>query len=300
MALDEIAMNVNPFGGKVPEEFRQQSQRIQEIEGVDNSVVEGALMQFATGRSIGYRNRPPLTPGQIEMFLQRIIELYPDLDIVCENTGRFISDLIMGSCTGLGYKDFTINPMGYKMKDLLTSMYLENAIKVDILGDCGCDCARKVENLHVSISGDCSFRFAYEAKRCSFTVKGKVGDESAKHADLCDFKVYKDVGTLFGTWSDDSRFTIMGNAGMSCGYQAKNCMFRIYGDCGRNLGWKAIDSIFMLHGDFDSDPLYAARGCTFLTPNRDTYLKAMKTKSLSGSRIELVELDPKGDNGAGE
>jgi len=286
---------INPFAnkrkGRIPDE-------LQEVEFGRDKALERILKVYQQidsddeykkrQRVLSRLKRKILTPSQIDIFLQKIIDKTTFEKINSQLTGEFLSRLIQYSYNK-GYNGFVLHAqdtqipnLGYELKGRDENR-LEVCIKgyggyhcgqqskqsiFTIEGDVGQNCGDNSEQSTFNIEGDAKRECGYQSKQSTFhiggNVRGRCGNESKEgifhikgdapewcgsFAENGVFNIKGDVGYSCGIMSKQSTFTIGGNVGYECGYFAQECIFTIEQNVGYLCGGGAKQSTFTIGGD---------------------------------------------------
>jgi len=199
MTATDRNTELNPFAnkaiGKIPDELG-------EVELDVDKAVERVLeiyqgLNFDINRYEERKEREKiseleleiLTPGQINLLIQKIMSAIPIERINAYETGYFFSRLIQDSYNN-GYNGFVFNTQDTQIDGL--------GYKLQGKGE---------RKLAICFKGDVGEVYGQESKESTITIEGNTGD-------------------YLGYYARQSTFTIGGNVGHFCGLNSKETIFK--------------------------------------------------------------------------
>jgi len=209
----EKIMEVNPFESQKSEKKPESEKKVI----IGDKQIEKTLEQYQRLNITGYwikdeqrlsRLEPQtLTPAQIDMLLQHMVQTTNKEKLEHELSGTFLTDLIQKSYDA-GYNDFILDPerieihrIGYELEGKP-----ENKIKGTVKGNVGIGLGNRSEN-------------------CIFNVKGDTMKSCGHSSENSIFNIEGDSWYHCGNWSRNSTYNIKGSIGNDCGKHSENCTF---------------------------------------------------------------------------
>ena len=278
MIDDAVNAAINPLEG----EASKQPELERKVEYIIDDAVKSVLEKYAKlapSPTFGeYQTQIfglellVLTPTQINIALQHIIQTTPKEDAESFVTGLFLTRLIQDSYQQ-GNETFLLNTQDTQISNLAYRL--------------------EATNLKLTIKGNLGYSCGSESKGCSYIFESDAKDNCGFNSRDCTYVIKGNVGYSCGELSKGCSYTVEGDVGYSCGSASLGCSFVIDGNAGFNFGANARDSFYSIKGDFEGGCGWNSERCTFQTSNKQTYKHLKKLmpwwkRFTSGNKVKYT------------
>ena len=191
--------------------------------GLDFGYLRGRMLQ-SVQEIYQQKKIPVLTPAQIDIALQQIIQETPKERTNDSMTGRYITLLIQDSYTA-GNNNFTLNSKDARIDRLAYNLAgtKKQPITLTINGNTGNNCGVYMEQSQITINGNTGDWCGADMNRSQVTINGNTGDYFGYRMNRSQVTINGTEGYHYLYYGGcDHIVIIYGNTGDWCGKYATN------------------------------------------------------------------------------